>query len=109
MELRIPGRVWYDALDPMATGMEADLELPQPHVQPKGRGVTFVYRDVTNTQANDLADYLEERAQVQSSYAGLDPNERELYRVMGSTARKMREAAKDAALRNASLDPAGRA
>lgn len=87
MELRIPGRVWYDALDPQASGMEADIGLPQPRVQPKGLGRTFVYEDVTELQAYEVADYLHSRSLLLSSQSGLDPNERELYRIMDRTAR----------------------
>lgn len=86
MQLRIPGRVWFDALDPDATGMQADLGLPQPRRQPKGMGVTFVYEDVTNEQAADVADYFFERSHLMSSQSSLDASDRELYRIMQRTA-----------------------
>lgn len=91
MQLRIPGRVWYDALDPNASGMEAEIGLPQRRVQPKGRGVTFVYDDVTDEQAAEVAEYLEERALLLSAQSGLGPNERELYRIMARTGRAIHE------------------
>lgn len=91
LQLRIPGRVWYDALDPSTSGMEAELGLPQRHAQPKGRGVTFVYENVSDEQATEVAEYLDTRAAVMSAQSGLDPNERELCRIMARTAETIRD------------------
>jgi hypothetical protein len=93
IEIRIPGRVWYDALDPMASGMEAAIGLPQPQAMKKGRGETFVYRDVSPKQAVEVADYLQDRATTLGSQWGLEPAERELYYTMHSVGHRIRRAA----------------
>lgn len=84
IEVRIPGRVWEDALDPMTTAMQAELGLPQPSRQKKGRGWTAVYEQVPADVALELALYLDERADTLSQQSP-EPRERELYRVMRHT------------------------
>lgn len=81
LEVRIPGRVWEDALDPMATGMQAELELPEPRRQKKGRGWTAVYDQVPAHVALELAEYLVDRAATLGNQ-DVEPRERELYRIM---------------------------
>lgn len=85
LEVRVPGRVWEDALDPAATGMQAALELPQPRRQKKGRGWIAVYDQVPTGVAFKLAKYLSDRATTLAGQAP-EPREREVYRVMANTA-----------------------
>lgn len=93
MIIRIPGRVWYDSLDPKASGMETELGLPDPRVQKKGRGETFIYEDVDPEVALEVAEYLGDRAATLGAQWGIEALERELYRAMATTAFTIRRAA----------------
>jgi hypothetical protein len=60
--IKIPGNVWYDYLDPQATGMQAELGLPRAKSRQVGKGWQAVYRDVDEAVVRELAKYLEDRA-----------------------------------------------
>lgn len=56
--IKVPGRVWWDALDPLASQMQAELELGEPRRVRRGRGETMIYEGVSVQQARDLAEYV---------------------------------------------------
>jgi hypothetical protein len=58
----VPGSVWLDALDPLATEMQADLGLPEPTSRKVGHGRQYTYDRVPWDVAEELADYLIDRA-----------------------------------------------
>ena len=60
--ITVPGAVWYDYLDPAATGMQAELGLPLPRHRRVGKGSQAVYEGVSPEVARELADHLEDRA-----------------------------------------------
>jgi hypothetical protein len=60
--LVVPDAVWLDCLDPLATGMEADLGLDPDHPQDRYR--RHVYADVTVAQARDFVEYADGRART---------------------------------------------
>lgn len=62
--LTVPGAVWTDYLDPLASGMQAELGLASPEWRRVGKGSQAVYRDVPVDVAADLAEYLVDRAQT---------------------------------------------
>jgi hypothetical protein len=62
--ITVPGSVWADALDPLASAMQRDLGLPEPMSRKRGLGWQYVYERVPWDVAEDLADYLIDRAAV---------------------------------------------
>lgn len=60
----LPGRVWEDYLDPLASGMQADIGLPAPTWRKVGKGTQAIYSDVTCAQALELVEYLRDRAEM---------------------------------------------
>lgn len=64
MIIRMPGRVWEDYLDPKASQMQGEIGLPNPRRVKRGKGWTAVYDDVTPEQAEEVAEYLRDRAWV---------------------------------------------
>lgn len=64
LTITLPGRVWEDYLDPMASGMQAELGLSEPERKPQGKGWRAVYIDVPTTVAHELAEYLSDRAEL---------------------------------------------
>ncbi len=73
IDVRIPGRVWYDFLDPSATDMQAELALPEPEHKRAGKGSSFIYRDVPQAVALDLAEYLYDRGDMLLGQGICDP------------------------------------
>lgn len=57
MEIRIPGRVYRDYLEPGATDMQAALGLSEPNFSTRGRGTQVIF-DTTPDVAAELARYL---------------------------------------------------
>jgi hypothetical protein len=88
----IPGRVWEDYLDPAASGMQADLGLPNPEVLRRGKGWTARYRDIDPAVAGELADYLDDRGNLLLGQGVDDP-----YDPVEKADRAMHRAARDAA------------
>jgi hypothetical protein len=62
--ITVPGAVWLDALDPLASDMQGDLGLPEPTTRKKGYGRQYVYERVPWDVALELADYLIDRASM---------------------------------------------
>jgi hypothetical protein len=96
IDVGVPGRVWEDFLDPMTSGMQAELGLPEPEIKKAGKGRRFVYRDVPITVALDLAGYLAARGDTllgQGIDDPYDPEEkaaRDTLRAGVTTAAKIR-------------------
>lgn len=84
--LVVPGSIWYDALDPNATAMQKELGIPEPSERKQGRGVQFVYIDVTPVAARDLTGYLYERAELM---LGQDIDSKSVFYTMRTTAAKL--------------------
>lgn len=63
IEIRVPGRVWDDYLDPNCSTMQVELGLdavPQ-RWRKVGKGSQLIYSDVPLDIARELADYLNDR------------------------------------------------
>lgn len=71
----VPGRVWHDALDPLASGMEMDLGLGRCDSQRirRGHGFTVRYEGVPAQVARELADYLADRGETMLNQGVSDP------------------------------------
>lgn len=82
LTVKVPGVVWADFLDPRATEMQAELELPEPGRITRGRGWTAVYADVPVAVARELAEYLRDRGELllSNSDPAYDGRERGWYR-----------------------------
>lgn len=99
VKVAVPGRVWEDFLDPLCSGMQAELGLPQPKRVTAGKGWRAVYEAVPTEVARELADYLYERGDLllgQSVDDPYDPMEkamRDTYRAAVKASGKIREAA----------------
>jgi hypothetical protein len=78
IDIRIPGRVWYDYLDPMASGMAAEIGLPRPHWTKVGKGHQAIYREVSVAQAREVAEFLMDRGFLLLN--NVEPEEREIHR-----------------------------
>lgn len=92
IDVQMPGRVWDDFLDPAATGMEAELELPERRVVKRGRGESVFYDGVPDPIAAELADYLSDRAGLllNNSDPEFDARERGIYREAIRVAERIR-------------------
>jgi hypothetical protein len=77
LTIDVPTSVWLDALDPLASGMQAELGLPEPQRIKRGRGSTERYVDVTPDQALEVASYIEGRADMLLSQGMSDPHDRD--------------------------------
>jgi hypothetical protein len=98
MTIRIPQSVYYDALDPDASGMAAEIGLPDPEYVRIGKGASYLYKGVTIEQALDVAEYIGDRASMLlgQGYRGMseDPEEvrvRGCYRAAIKAAEKIRK------------------
>lgn len=80
--IKIPGSVWDDFLDPGATTMEAELELPASTNRSVGKGYQVTYPDVPLDVAAEVADYLRSRGELllSNSDPEFDGRERGVYR-----------------------------
>lgn len=78
----MPRTVWDDFLDPLASGMQSELELPAPRHRALGRGGQVIYDDVPIDIARELGDYLRSRAELllSNSDPEFEARERGMYR-----------------------------
>lgn len=88
--ITVPGSVWYDALDPLATAMQADLGLDHPTWRRIGRGSQARYHGVPVNVARELAKYLDDRAETMLAQ-DTDPDEHGVLYAMRRTATKILE------------------
>jgi hypothetical protein len=101
-KIDIPGRVWYDALDPNASGMQAELGLSEPTMVKRGKGTTFRYADVPSETALEIAEYIGDRGSMllaQGISDPYDPEEkaaRDTLRSAVKTAERIRELVRNA-------------
>lgn len=97
--IKVPGRVWDDFLDPLISGMQAELGLPQPKRVNAGKGWRAVYENVPTEVARELADYLYDRGDTLLGQGVSDPDDpfekagRDTYRAAIVVSGKIREAA----------------
>lgn len=91
--IRMPGTVWEDFLDPLASSMQAELELPAMRRVKRGRGWTAVYEDVSEDVARETMRYLQERGDtlLGNSDPEFDSRERGVYRKAIAVAEKIYE------------------
>jgi len=96
--IKIAGRVWYDSLDPAATAMEGELELPAREWRNVGKGSQAIYEDVPLDVAEELASYLIDRAWLllSNSDPEYEQRERSTYRAMAKVGEKIRADVKHA-------------
>lgn len=98
LDVRIPGKVWDDFLDPRASGMQAELGLGEPRHVRRGRGTQAVYDNVPAESVLELAEYLRDRGNTllaQGIDDPYDPEEkatRDVYRSAVKTAESLVEA-----------------
>jgi hypothetical protein len=64
LTITIPNAVWLDYLDPAASGMAAELGLPEPTFRKVGFGSQAVYEGITPEQADEIEGYLFDRART---------------------------------------------
>lgn len=91
--VRIPGSVWYDALDPAATDAQADHGLEEPRTVTRGKGWQAVYDDVPVEAALELAEYLSSRASMLLSQGYLEKYEADTHRAAIKAAERIRKEA----------------
>jgi (2Fe-2S) ferredoxin len=91
LTVRIPGAVWYDALDPAASGMAREMGLPKPRSRKQGKGTSYFYDDVTTEQAQEIAEHLRDRGELMlaNSEPWYETRERTTYRAMIRTAERI--------------------
>lgn len=74
ISIAIPGAVWEDFLSPDASTMESELGLPTPTRRRVGaRGRQWLYADVDQRVALDLAEYLADRGGMLLDQGVSDP------------------------------------
>lgn len=87
----VPGSVWYDTLDPLTSGMEAEIGLPEPSRRKVGTGVQYIYEGVKLGAAEETADYLIDRgADLLRQDSGDDESTRATYRRAIATGDRIR-------------------
>lgn len=91
IKVAVPGRVWEDALDPMASAMQGELGLPEPRWVKRGYGSQAVYDDVPVSVAIELADYIGPRAFTLIGQD--DPENAHVHRSAMKCAARIRKAA----------------
>jgi hypothetical protein len=101
-KIDIPGRVWWDALDPNASGMQAELGLSEPTMVKRGKGMTFRYEDVPSETALEIAEYIGDRGSMLLGQSISDPDDpdekaaRDTLRSAVKTAERIRELVRNA-------------
>jgi hypothetical protein len=94
--ISVPGSVYYDALDPLCSGMAAEIGLPTPTTQKRGKGTSFVYAGISFEQAEEVADYIGGRGEsllgdpVDDRYDPCEKATRDCYRAAVKAAAKIR-------------------
>jgi hypothetical protein len=58
IDIHVPGAVYYEALDPLATQVPAELRLPDPRIVKHGRGARYFYAGLSRWQAEEVASHL---------------------------------------------------
>lgn len=100
--ISIPGRVWEDFLDPMCSGMQAELQLPEPRRVRAGKGSRYVYDAVPKETALHLAGYLHDRGDtllgqgISDPYDPFEKADRDMLRAAVKTAATIRMDVNDA-------------
>lgn len=89
MRVSIPARVWHDALDPLASGMEEALGIEPSRWVRRGRGASVEY-ELTAAEASELAEYLADRAEMLLPQS--EPEDRSVLYAMRKAAGAIREA-----------------
>jgi hypothetical protein len=64
IEIVVPGAVWDDYLDPLSSGMEAELDLGARRRRRAGYGFQMIYEGASLESAYELAGYLADRAEL---------------------------------------------
>jgi hypothetical protein len=64
LTITVPGRVYYDYLDPGATAVQSELGLPLPTFIKRGRGSSAIYTDIPLDVAAETAYHLQSRADL---------------------------------------------
>lgn len=93
LTIRLPGVVYDDYLDPMATGMQAELGLGEPTIRKAGYGYRVTYEGVSPEVALELARYLDDRAWVARGNGEMDNH---VHRVAMKSAEAIRKQAREA-------------
>lgn len=94
--IRIPGRVYDDYLDPMVSGMAAELELAKPLFVKRGKGTSALYA-MTAEQALEVAGYLHDRGVtllgqgISDPYDPFEKADRDTHRAAIKTAERIRQ------------------
>jgi hypothetical protein len=76
IDIRVASSVWLDFLDPYASGMQAELGLPEPTFRRIGNGGQYSYAAVPVDTALELAEYLYDRADTLLGQGISDPYDR---------------------------------
>lgn len=98
IDITIPGVVWTDYLDPLATTMQSELALPEPDVRSFGRGFQYRYFSVPDVVALDLAAYLDDRADtLKAGIEEMANRERDICRSAKEAAARIRVQVRDQA------------
>jgi hypothetical protein len=86
LTIKIPGAVYHDALDPLATQIPDESGWPKPTRKRVGRwGSSWTY-ELTREQTEEMETYLRERAQSLMYAADPDP----VYRTTLKTCERIR-------------------
>jgi hypothetical protein len=98
----VPQSVWLDTLDPLTSGMQAELVaedgLPLPVYVKRGRGGSYRYVDAPVAAALELAKYIGDRGvtllnqSVSDPYDPIEKAERDTYRNAIKCAERIRKA-----------------
>lgn len=71
--IKLSGRIWDDYLNPAASGMAAEIGLPDPMHVKHGKGSRVIFEDVPADDAKEVADYLADRANLLLGQGISDP------------------------------------
>lgn len=93
IDIRVPGVVYFEALDPLATGVPEELELPDPRRVSRGKGWTFYYDGLTLWQAEEVASHLIDHAYT--LMGDVYPEERAALRACVEAGQRIRKDVKE--------------
>jgi hypothetical protein len=93
LTITLPGVAYYECFDPLASGMAAELGLPEPTMTRAGKGWRFSYEGVASEQARAVADHLIGMGQLwlNNSDPEFEQAERGRYRTLIKTGEKLLE------------------